>query len=91
MSEESAEVLGRHGNIAVVQLAGRAFPAIAIQGDTLHIAASQVATVLREFETTHPRSDAIEDLKEVLQLLQTCLNYYESELSKRGLRLPYFK
>ncbi|MGI5521615.1 DUF6959 family protein [Micromonospora sp. CA-259024] len=58
MSQEQAQVLSRGTNCAVVQLAGRAFPGIHVQGDTFAALLMQLADAARllRHEPRRPRS-----------------------------------
>lgn len=87
---EKADVLARHGNVAVVHLSGRRFPAVTIQGDTfstLVTPASEIAARVAQMGDAEVGGDAgylRERLEELLQV-------YEKSLVERGIELPYFR
>lgn len=92
MSDDSFSVklLERIGNRAIVQLPGRAFPAIAIQGDTF----SNLVALAREIKerTAGVADDDLRDAAEDLHTtLQEILSEYEHALQSRSIRLPYVK
>jgi hypothetical protein len=78
LKEDSAKVLSSEGNMAVVQLPRRRFPAVAIQGDKL---LSLVARAERVH--THAQSTKDPDLKldagNLLHALREILEYYNQE------------
>jgi hypothetical protein len=62
VTEEQARVLARDGNVAVTQLAGRAFPGIHIQGDTFAELQRQFADAVSQLGHTRDDTDAWEEL-----------------------------
>lgn len=84
----NVELLSRAINFAVVQLPGRAFPGVVVQGDTMHSFARQVdemACLLNAGNFAELASE-INDLK---QQLSAALIHYEMVCDKRGIALPY--
>jgi len=79
----SIEVLAESGNVAVVQLPGRNYPALAVQGDTLY----RLWDGLREYRETadHPN----EDCASVEAELRAMLDAYEEALRVHNIRRPY--
>jgi hypothetical protein len=53
-----AAVLGRAGNYAVVQVPARRFPALAIQGDSLHILCEVMGTLRESLDSGDQGLDA---------------------------------
>ena len=82
---DQAPVLARDGNTAVVQLSGRAFPAIAMQGDTF----CNVIQRIRAARTAATRDDCNEELQYLLADLEEQLAFYERTLAANGCTLPY--
>lgn len=75
-----AHLIDRAGNWAVVQLDGRRFPGIFMQGDTF-------ASLVRLIEGA---DDPVpEDLQELRGELIAIRQYYESVMRDRGEKLPY--
>ena len=83
----TVELLSSAGNIGVVQLPGRRFPALVIQGDTLSIIVDQSRKLcaLIPAEAAEAREEA-EFLQRDLEKLQ---EHYEATLAAHGLQLPY--
>jgi hypothetical protein len=88
---ESSEavVWGVSGNHAVVQLPGRRFPALAIQGDSLHILCDELKET-RDLLDAGDRDEALLALGQVSETLDAMRRGYEAILAERGLALPYF-
>jgi hypothetical protein len=90
VTDEQARVLARGGNIAVTWLEGRAFPGLHVQGDTfaelVRLFADAALQVRRDVEG----SEALDELDRGLEQMTTMLRFYESALTERSIRLPYF-
>ena len=93
-------MLNRGVNCAVVQLAGRAFPGIHVQGDTFAEIWMQLANAARTLRDARDgedpgnredpgNSEALDDLDYAIGELKGFLSYYEATLSERGIRRPY--
>jgi len=81
-------VLSDEPNKCVVQLAGRRFPGLVMQGDTLkslHETANELISVLRSGDTT----GALENAEFLSEKLAGLLGHYEAVLLKAGYQLPY--
>lgn len=77
---EGAHLIDRAGNWAVVQLEGRRFPGIFMQGDTF-------ASLVRLIEgADDPLPD---DLQELRSEMIAVRRYFEGVLKDRGEELPY--
>jgi len=86
----TAELLTDAGKWAVVQLPGRRFPGVVIQGDSLSVIVGELdraGAALRRGDTV----GAEEELTGVLERLTEAMAHYESTLSDRGIDLPYAK
>ncbi|NJC14865.1 hypothetical protein Q3V37_03680 [Micromonospora profundi] len=89
MSQEQARVLTRGVNCAVVQLVGRTFPGIHLQGDTFAGIWTQLADAARTLREDPGNGEALDDLDYAIEELKGFLGYYEATLSERGIRRPY--
>ncbi|MCM4078239.1 DUF6959 family protein [Paractinoplanes hotanensis] len=91
MTDEQARVLARDGNVAVTQLAGRAFPGIHIQGDTFAELQRQFADAVSRVRHARDDTDAWEALDSAVEDLTQILRFYESALEKHDVARPYFR
>lgn len=77
-------------NFAVVQLPGRNYPGVVVQGDSLHSLVSE----LREMQELL-RAGEYDDLEKVLadvrERLEDALGGYEVVCAEQGIDLPYSK
>jgi hypothetical protein len=89
MEPESAVVLSRAGNCAVVQLPGRAFPGVHVQGDTFRLLQGQVAWAARTLRQDPGNDEALDELDDAVQRMAAFIAVDEEALSERGMRLPY--
>ncbi|MEU1688894.1 hypothetical protein [Micromonospora sp. NPDC005707] len=89
MSQEQAQVLSRGTNCAVVELAGRAFPGLHLQGDTFAALWIQLADAARTLREDPGNGEALDDLDYAIQEAQGFLGFYEATLSEQGIRRPY--
>ncbi|SBT37260.1 DUF6959 family protein [Micromonospora auratinigra] len=89
MSQEQAQVLTRGANCAVVQLTGRAFPGIHVQGDTVAALWRQLAEAARTLREEPGDGEALDDLDHAIREVEGFLGFYEATLSERGIRRPY--
>jgi hypothetical protein len=88
MTNIEVELFGQQSNVSVVRMPGRAYPAVAIQGDTLSIlweTAREAAIHLKNSRSLEAR----EELGGVLRELDEILNHYEAMLRENGMSLPY--
>lgn len=82
---ELARILSHGGNAAVLHLPGRAFPAIALQGDTFFNVIERI-----QFARSRGTQDECDDeLRHLLADLNEHLALYEQTLRSLGLSLPY--
>ncbi len=88
MPSDNAKILSHVPNSGVVQLPGRRFPGIVIQGDTLSNLFESARFLLSEFKRLRDEERYYETLTFVEQL-QDQLLHYEDTLRDKGMDLPY--
>ena len=88
MPEDTAQILSHVPNSGIVQLPGRRFPGIALQGDSLSIMFDHAAICVREFKRLRQEEAYFEALQ-LAETLQEHLIHYEETLRQRGAQLPY--
>ncbi|MGA4726328.1 DUF6959 family protein [Micromonospora taraxaci] len=89
MSQQQAQVLSRGTNCAVVQLVGRAFPGICLQGDTFAALLMQLEGAARLLRRDPGDPAALDELDDAIGEAERFLGFYETTLSERGIRRPY--
>ena len=89
MTDEQAGVLARGGNVAVIQLEGRAFPGVHVQGDTFAELHRQFGDVAGRLRRSAGDTEALADLDHAVEEMAQTLRFYESVLAEPGVRLPY--
>jgi len=82
---EAAELIARSGNVAVVQLAGRRFPGLLIQGDTF----STLLASVREARV--PGADVDAELSDLDERMTELIEFYENTLAQHGIERPYVR
>jgi hypothetical protein len=87
---ESVKLLSNPGNYAVVQLPGRKFPGVVIQGDSLHSLVQNVDN-LRQLANVGDVTEVRSGLAELSELLGTVITHYEAVCRECGIPLPYPK
>lgn len=77
-------------NFAVVQMPGRSYPGVVVQGDSLHILVSELREMqqLLQARDYDELKDALADVRE---RLEDALHGYEAVCAERGIGLPYVK
>ena len=88
MPSDTAQILSHIPNSGVVQLPGRRFPGIVIQGDTLSGLFDGACYMLAEFKRARDEERYFEALM-LAEQLQRQLLHYEETLAKHGMTLPY--
>lgn len=88
MADDVAKILSHVPNSGIVQMPGRRFPGIVMQGDSLSIAFDHVAFCLANAKTRRDEEVYFELLM-FAETLQAQLMHYEETLSKLGMSLPY--
>lgn len=88
--QDDVKLLSEPKNFAVVQLPGRAYPGVVMQGDTLHSFITDLTEMKRLLDESEGAelAIAIDDMKARLTEVQT---HYELVCAGNGIRLPYFK
>jgi len=86
MRTEPIEIYSDATNAAVMRHPGRQFPGMLIQGDTLFSLSRMAATALAGAE---PDSDHWHDLKELVDELQSRVDFYSQVMREHGLKLPF--
>jgi len=84
--DNAAVILDGTTNAAVVQLPGRKFPGVVVQGDSLKTLVELAAEASNAREDPSERTAAVEMLHERLAEL---LRHYEEVLGRSGRKLPY--
>lgn len=88
MERIEVELLTGQHNYAVVKLPNRRFPGVVFQGDSLSILVQDTKEVQSALERGNV-DDAAEDLREIVERLQSIKSTYEQALKEHGLKLPY--
>lgn len=89
MERVAAEILSRAGNWAVVQMPGRNFPGLHMQGDTFAALRTRLAAAARQIRREPADPDALDELDSAVEEMDAVLSFYERVLSERGLERPY--
>ncbi|HEY9619393.1 MAG TPA: hypothetical protein V6C78_03445 [Crinalium sp.] len=87
--QQVAKILSHDPNNGIVQLPGRKFPGIVIQGDSLFNLFEQVRYCL-ELAKQHQDEEAYYEILMLAEMLQGQLLNYEKTLIELGLERPYF-
>src|SRR3954462_6186075 len=88
MPPETAQILSHIPNSGIVQLPGRQFSGIVMQGDTLSNLFDGLRLLLREFKARREEEHYFETLM-IAEQLQSQLVHYEETLTKLGMGFPY--
>ena len=88
MPSDTAQILSHIPNSGIVQLPGRQFPGIVMQGDTLSNVFDSARFLLAEFRRLRDEERYYEILMFTEQL-QAQLLHYEETLERQGMQLPY--
>ncbi|MFA6561808.1 MAG: hypothetical protein WCV00_07845 [Verrucomicrobiia bacterium] len=88
MPSDTAQILSHIPNSGIVQLPGRRFPGIVMQGDTLSNLFDSARFLLGEFKRLRDEERYYETLTFTEQL-QAQLVHYEETLQAQGMQLPY--
>jgi hypothetical protein len=88
MSPDKAEILSHVPNSGIVQLPGRRFSGIVMQGDTLSSVFDSAKYLLGEFKRLRDEERYYEIFMFAEQL-QGQLVHYEGTLERQGTQLPY--
>lgn len=88
-SSDGARVYAIDGNLAVVHLPGRKFPAIAVQGDTLHTLVAQVEEIYAAVVASDRDGDIVDEVNDLVTRLRAIGVFYEVVLRENGIAIPY--
>lgn len=88
MPQDTAQILSHIPNSGIVQLPGRRFPGIVMQGDTLSNLFDSTRFLLGEFKRLGDEERYYETLS-FAEELQGQLLHYERTLERQGIQLPY--
>ena len=80
--ENCAELLTDAQNFAIIQLPGRKFPGVVVQGDTL-------SELVRVLESVKDGAQGDDRTQEVLETLSEALQWYKSVCRNKGINLPF--
>lgn len=80
-----ATLLSPATNFSVVQLPGRKFPGVVVQGDTLNSLVSSIQRI----EQSCADACAKDELGLILEQLTEAKEFYELVCKNRGIPLPY--
>ena len=79
----TARLLTEATNYAVVQLPGRKFPGVVVQGDSLKSLVSLLEAAIAD------DSEHLDLIEETLDILKGAQSRYEATCSAAGIALPY--
>jgi hypothetical protein len=85
---DAAEILDHTTNAAVVQLPGRRFPGLVVQGDTLNRFVDAAFSICR-IADRHGSRDLRDEATALRDELRSLAAHYEAVLASRGISLPY--
>jgi hypothetical protein len=88
MQSDNLKILSQIPNSGIVQLPGRKFPGVVIQGDTLSNLFDGVRCVLQEAKRLQ-NEELFYEMLMLAEQLQGQLLHYEETLAKQGIELPY--
>jgi predicted RNase H-like HicB family nuclease len=85
---EQADLLTSGTNFAVVQLRGRNFPGVVVQGDSLSVLVAELRGILTLLEADD-KAEAIDVTQQLFEHYSDVLQTYEFTCKKHGIELPY--
>ena len=88
--DEIAKLLTPPHNFAVVQLPGRAFPGVVMQGDTLHHHVAKFSKLLNWLDPNE-QEEFYHAVLELNEQLEGALVEYEKTCERHGISLPYIR
>ncbi len=83
------ECFAQGSNALIVRTPGRRFPAVVVQGDSLHNLFVLAQSVAQQVRSGTVSESLQEDAEELRDLLWDRLHLYEETLRAHGLELPY--
>jgi signal transduction histidine kinase len=88
--KDTVELLSRPVNFAVVQLPGRNFPGVVVQGDTLNGLVQRLGEMAQMLERGE-LDDLAGELSDIREQLSEALANYDHVCAERGIPSPYPK
>ncbi|RFU87971.1 hypothetical protein DY218_04240 [Streptomyces triticagri] len=85
---ETPEIMMQSGNYTTIRIPGRAFPALAIQGDSLKLLQLAVSELGAELSRGN-LDEATYAMNEVRNSLEDMVAVYEEACLRAGQELPY--
>jgi len=89
MEDNTAKILSHYSNSGIVQMPGRKFPGIVMQGDSLFNLHGSLVTALADAKRRRDE-DTFYDLFSFAQILEGQLLQYEQVLKEIGMENPYY-
>lgn len=88
--DSSVKMIANVCNNAVVQISGRTFPGVVIQGDSFSIFVNLAKeAVLQTIKKKLPKDELYDSITELYENLAMRLKIYEAVLKERKIPLPY--
>ena len=87
-ADPRVDLLGRSGNVAIISVSDRAFPFVALPGDSLKGFLEDILEAEEEIHSSRI-SDAEFSLRDLRENLQSMLAFYAQVCSERNIGLPY--
>lgn len=88
-SSEDAPIYARDGNLAVVHIPGRRFPAVAVQGDTFHTLVVQAEEVSAALLTAGVDIEIVAEVEDLVARLRAVRAFFEGVLRDKDIARPY--
>lgn len=88
MREKKVKMISNNTNSAIVQIEGRSYPGVVVQGDSLYSLYQSSHCLLASLSLDSEKYDNAEFIRDSLK---EYLSIYEKELAKQGINLPYEK
>jgi len=90
MKEMTVSVLNRASNCPVVQVSGRRYPGMILQGDTL-FSFLQLVKGVRSSLVAGKVEEAEDFAVQLEDEISNYLHFYEGVLGEKNIKLPYFR
>lgn len=88
MSDDCALILGAASNIGVVQMPGRNYPGVVIQGDPLYSMLFRALDIAQELKKLSYGEDIYIQIPDLVSELRNRLIFYEATLEQHGFNKP---
>ncbi|NNH75281.1 hypothetical protein HLB23_36440 [Nocardia uniformis] len=86
--EYEAKIIDSQGDYSLISWEGRRFPALTIQGDSLHLLNETLKGAQSELSRGNI-DDAAFSIREAVEQVSSMEKAYGEMMQKKGLRLPY--